>query len=160
VPHPSLGLPPLDLTAGFPAAAERIRIGRSRLASRALDVALAESKDMRERHDEPGLRQLLLDASLLADRVAVAVAGNSPDIGREYAEWTAPLYRRRRIPMDDLIALCEGLRQALPDILTAEEMAPAAATLDEAIRVYRWHRRLAGDARKRNRLLQLLYKGG
>ena len=62
--------------------------------------------------------------------------------------------------MDDLIALCEGLRQALPDVLASDEMVPVDATLDEAIEVYRWHRRLAGDARKRNALLQLLYKGG
>lgn len=160
MPHPSLGLPPLDLTAGFPAAAERIRAAKSRLAARALQVALDETRDMRERHDEAGLRQLLLDAELLADRVAVGVAANAPDVGREYAEWTAPVYRRQRVPMDDLIGLCDGLRQALPDILSVEEMVPAVATLDEAIRVYRWHRRLAGDARKRNRLLQLLYKGG
>ena len=160
MPHPSLGLPPLDLTAGFPAAAERIRSARSRLATRALQVALTEVRGMRERYDEAGLRQLLLDAELLADRVAVGVAANIPDIGREYAEWTAPVYRRRRVPMDDLIALCQGLRQALPDILSLDEMGPADATLDEAIRVYRWHRRLAGDARKRNALLQLLYKGG
>ena len=159
MPHPSLGLPPLDLTAGFPAAGERIRAARSRLATRALEVALTGTKGMRERYDEAGLRQLLLDASLLADRVAVGVAADAPDVGREYADWTAPVYRRRRVPLDDLIALCEGLRQALPDVLSAEEMRPANATLDEAIRVYRWHRRLAGDARKRNRLLQLLYKG-
>lgn len=115
---------------------------------------------MRERYDEAGLRQLLLDAELLADRVAVAVAANAPEIGREYAEWTAPVYRRRRIPMDDLIGLCDGLRQALPDLLSHDELVPADATLDEAVKAYRWHRRLAGDARKRNRLLQLLYKGG
>jgi hypothetical protein len=160
VPHPSLGLPPLDLTAGYPAAAERIRVVRSRLAARALQVALADVRGMRERYDEAGLRQLLLDAELLAERVAVGVAANAPDVGREYAEWTAPVYRRRKVPMDDLIALCRGLHQALPDVLSAAEMVPADATLDEAIKAYRWHRRLAGDARKRNALLQLLYKGG
>ena len=57
-------------------------------------------------------------------------------------------------------ALCEGLRTALPSVLAPGEVAPAGAALDEAIKVYRWHRRLAGDARKRNALLQLLYKGG
>ena len=62
--------------------------------------------------------------------------------------------------MDDLIALCEGLRQALPERPLARGDGPADATLDAAIEVYRWHRRLAGDARKRNALLQLLYKGG
>ncbi len=160
MPHPSLGLPPLDLTAGFPAAAERIRVARSRLATRALQVALTESRDMRARYDEDGLRLLRNDAELLADRVAVGVASNVPDVGREYAEWTAPVYRRRKVPMDDLIALCVGLHQALPDVLSDEEMVPADATLDAAIKVFRWHRRLAGDARKRNALLQLLYKGG
>jgi hypothetical protein len=160
VPHPSLGLPPLDLTAGYPAAAERIRVARSRLAARALQVALTDARGMRERYDEAGLRQLLLDAERLAERVAVGVAANAPDVGREYAEWTAPVYRRRKVPMDDLIALCRGLHQALPDVLSAAEMVPADATLDESIRVYRWHRRLAGDARKRNALLQLIYKGG
>jgi hypothetical protein len=160
VPHPSLGLPPLDLTAGFPAAAERIRVARSRLATRALQVALTESRDMRGRYDEDGLRQLLHDAELLADRVAIGVASNVPEVGREYAEHTAPVYRRRKTPMDDLIALCNGLHQALPDVLSDEEMVPADATLDAAIKAYRWHRRIAGDARKRNALLQLLYKGG
>jgi hypothetical protein len=39
-------------------------------------------------------------------------------------------------------------------------MPAADRALDAAIEVYRWHRRLAGDARKKNALLQLLYKGG
>ncbi len=62
--------------------------------------------------------------------------------------------------MDDLVALCEGLRVALASILAPAELATAAAALDAAIEVYRWHRRLAGDARKKNALLQFLYKGG
>ena len=89
-----------------------------------------------------------------------AVATDDPGRAREYAEWTAPLYRRRHVPMDDLVGLCEGLRAALPSVLAPGELAAAEAALDEAIAVYRWHRRLAGDARKRNALLQLLYKGG
>ena len=61
--------------------------------------------------------------------------------------------------MDDSIALCEGLRSALPGVLAPGELAVGDEALDAAIEVYRWHRRLAGDARKRNALLQLLYKG-
>jgi hypothetical protein len=62
--------------------------------------------------------------------------------------------------MDDLIALCEGLRAALPVTLSPTELPAASAALDRAIDAYRWHRRIAGDARKRNALLQLIYKGG
>jgi hypothetical protein len=160
VSHPSLGLPPLDQTAGFPEAAARIRAGLDRLAGRALGVAMDADPSIRERYDETGQRQLLRDAALLADRVAICVAAASPLPAREYADWTAPLYRRRRVPMDDLVALCEGLRAALPSILAPAELSASSAALDAAIEVYRWHRRLAGDARKKNAFLPFLYKGG
>jgi hypothetical protein len=160
VSHPSLGLPPLDLTAGFPDAADRIRAHGDRLAARALSVAIDADPTIRERHDEAGQRRLLRDAALLAERVAICVASGDPDPAREYAEWTAPLYRRRRVPMDDLVALCEGLRAALPSVLAPGEIGSASAALDAAIAAYRWHRRIAGDARKKNAFLQFLYKGG
>jgi len=160
VSHPSLGLPPLDLTAGFPDAAGRIRANRDRLAARALAVAMDADATISERYGETGQRQLLRDAALLAERIAVCVAAANPRPAHEYAEWTAPLYRRRRVPMDDLVALCEGLRAALPSLLNPAELAAASAALDQAIEAYRWHRRLAGDARRKNAFLQFLYKGG
>jgi hypothetical protein len=61
--------------------------------------------------------------------------------------------------MDDLVHLCEGLKQAVPSVLAPEEREIALDALDEAIRVLRWNRRLAGDARKRNRILNAIYKG-
>jgi hypothetical protein len=159
VSHPSLGLPPLDPTAGFPEAAVRIRAHAERLAARALRVAMDADPTLDQRYDEAGLRHLLHDAGLLAERVALCVATAEPHLAREYGEMTAPVYRRRRIPMDDLVALCEGLRAALPSVLFPGELAAASEALDGAIAAYRWHRRLAGDARKKNALLQLLYKG-
>jgi hypothetical protein len=158
--HPSLGLPPLDLTAGFPAAAARMREQQDRLAARALAVAIDADPTIRERYDETGQRQLLRDAGLLSERIAVCVAAATSLPAHEYAEWTAPLYRRRRVPMDDIVALCEGLRVALPSVLAPGELAAASAAIDQAIEVYRRHRRIAGDARKQNAFLQFLYKGG
>ena len=157
--HPSLGLPPRDLTAGLPQAAERIRAASDRLAGRALEVALADTPTMRERYDEVGLRQLMRDTELLLERVALSVASADPYFTRSYAEMVSPVYRRRNVPLDDLIALCDGIRAALPGVLTPDEQAPAGTALDEAIRVFRLHRRLAGDARKKNALAQFLYKG-
>ena len=61
--------------------------------------------------------------------------------------------------MDDLISLSEGLRRAIRAHLGPEEMTVGNAAIDAAIVRMRWNRRIAGDARKRNRLLQLLYKG-
>jgi hypothetical protein len=160
VSHPSLGLPPSDADPASAAVAARIIANQERLGARALRLAMDADPTLEQRHDEAGLRNLLRDAELLAERVALCVATNDPGRAREYGEWTAALYRRRRVPMDDMVGLCEGLRTALTSLLAPGDVATAAAALDEAINVYRWHRRLAGDARERNALLQLLYKGG
>jgi hypothetical protein len=106
---------------------------------------------IRDRHDEAAQRHLLHGAALPSGET-------SPT--SEYADWTSIVYRRKRIPMDDLVALCEGLRAAVPSVLAPTELPAASAALDAAIEVYRWHRRLAGDARKKNAFLQFIYKGG
>jgi hypothetical protein len=160
VSHPSLGLPPHDRTAGSPDAAARIRAEQDRLAARALRVAMDRDRTIDERYDDAGLRHLLRDATLLVERVALSVETGDPGLAREYAEWTAPVYRRRRTPMDDVVALCEGLRVALPSVLAPWELAPAGEALDAAIGAFRWHRRIAGDGRRKNAFLQFLYKGG
>jgi hypothetical protein len=160
VSHPSLGRPPVDPTAGLPDAAARIRRDAARLAARALEVAIDHDPTFRTRYDEVGLRARLHDAQLLARQSARAIAAGDPALAYEYAERTAPVYRRKRVPMDDLIALCEGLRAAFPATLTPAELPASSVALDSAIEAYRWHRRIAGDARKRNALLQLIYKGG
>jgi hypothetical protein len=160
VSHPSLGLPPPDETAGLPDAARRIRERATELAARALSVAIERDPTLRERYDDAGLRARLHDAQLLAERLALCVAADDPTPLREYADWTSPVYRRKQVPLDDLIGLCEGLRAALPLALAPGELWPADAALDTAVAQYKWHRRLAGDARKKNAFLQFLYKGG
>jgi hypothetical protein len=160
VSHPSLGLPPPSLSAGFPGAARRIQEAAPTLAARALAVAIDRDPTLRDRNDEIGLRQRLRDAELLAERVALAVASDDPTPVREYAVWTAPVYRRKKVPLDDVINLCEGLRVALPAVMAPDELPSADRALDAAIDRYRWHRRIAGDARKRNAFLQFIYKGG
>ena len=159
MPHPSLGAAPQDLTAGFPAAAERLRAARSRLGARALEVALEQDPSIATRHGELGLRKLLRDTEPLIDRLAIAVAASDRTAVAAWADWVAPLYRRRRVPMDDLIHVCEGLRQAVLAVLAPDERVVAIDALEEAIRVLRWNRRIAGDARKRNRILNAIYKG-
>lgn len=159
VTHPTLGLPPTDVRAGFPDAAADLRRNRARLAARALEVAVDRDPTLRERFDEVGLRELLADAEVELERIARAVATGSPRFVAEWAEWVAPLYRRRRVPMDDLVNVSEALRSTVRAILGPDETPVADRAIDEAVRVFRWHRRLAGDARKRNRLLQLIYKG-
>jgi hypothetical protein len=159
VSHPSLGRPPRDFTAGSPSAARHVRDAVESLAARALESAVERDPTLRTRYDEVGLRQRLRDAQLLAERIALAVAAGVGAPAREYADWTSIVYRRKRVPLDDLINLCEGLRLALPSVIDGEALAVGQAAIDDAIAQYRWHRRLAGDARKRNAFLQFIYKG-
>jgi hypothetical protein len=149
-----------DMTAGSAAAAERIRASRGRLAVRALEAAADRDPSLGERHGETGMRHLLRDTDGYLERVARAVASGSPAQVRDWAEWVAPVFRRRRVPMDDLIVLSEGLRIALAAVLSDEERVSADAAIDEGIAVFRWHRGISGDARKRSRLLWALYKNG
>lgn len=157
--HPSLGLPPRSLRAGFPDAAARLRTSRSPLAARALEVAVDGDPTFRTRYDEAGLRNLLGDAEVLVDRLALCVAGGDPSWLRGFADQTAPVFRRRGVPVDDVVGVCEGLRAGARGVLSAEEMVPADEGLDAAIEVFRWYRRLAGDARRKGRLSQSLYRG-
>jgi hypothetical protein len=159
VSHPTLGLPPRSLQAGYPDAAARLRTERARLAVRALEVAAAEDPTFRTRYDEHGLRNLLQDAEVLVDRLALCVAGDDVHWLKEFADQSATVLRRRDVPMDDIVRVCEGLRAGARGVLAEDEMAAADRALDEAVKVYRWYRRLSGDARKKNRLIDAIYKG-
>lgn len=159
VSHPSLGLPPRDEAAGFPAASARIQSSRSRLGVRALEIAVERDPTLRERHDELAQRAMLRDTEIFIERIALAVSSGDPAVAGEFADQVVPLYRRRRVSMDDLITLSEALRSAIAAILSGPEAESASAAIDAAIAQFRWHRRIAGDARKRNRLLQAIYKG-
>ena len=157
--HPSLGLPPIDRTEGLPPAVARVNAARARLATRAFEIAIDRDPTLRERYDEIALRRLLRDTAVLIDRVVDAMADGDPERARVFAEAVPPMYRRRKVPMDDLVNLAESIRTAVGAILPPADMGTVDTTVDAMIEVFRWNRRIAGDARKRNRLLQAIYKG-
>ena len=157
--HPSLGLPPVDRTAGLSPAAARVDAARERLAARALEIAIDRDPTIRERFDELGLRRLVRDTVVLVDRIVDAMATGNPEPARVFAEAIPPVYRRRKVPMDDLINLTESIRDAIGNLLPASEMRPVEDAVEAMIERFRWHRRIAGDARKRNRILAAIYKG-
>jgi hypothetical protein len=159
VSHPSLGTAPPDRTAGIPVAAQRLRVRRLQVGARALEVALERDPSMAGRHGELGLRKLLRDTEPMIERLALALETGDRMALAAWADWVAPLYRRRRVPMDDLVHIAEGLRRGAAAVLAPDEARIGDEAIDEAIRVLRWNRRIAGDARKRNRLIAAIYKG-
>ena len=157
--HPSLGLPPRDLSAGDPASAASLRRGGPRFRSRAFEAALDLDRTMKDRHGEQALAGLLADLQAFQDRLVVCVASGDPRGMGNFAELIAIRYRKRKIPMDDVVTLCEGLRRAAASAVEPTTQPLVDSALDQAIAVFRWHRRLAGDARKRHPLLGFIYKG-
>ena len=157
--HPSLGLPPTDRLSALPPAAARVDAARDRLAARALEIAIDRDPTLRERNDEYTMRRLLRDVAALLDQVVASLAAGSPAPARTFADALPPMYRRRKVPMNDLITICEGIRAAIGAILPRADHPPVDAAIDEMIERFKWHGRIAGDGRKRNRLLQAIYKG-
>ena len=157
--HPSLGMPPRDLRAGDPASAAALQRGGARLRARAFEAALDLDPTLRDRHDDLGRQALLSDLEAFVDRLATSLASGDPHAMATFADLVAVRYRKRKIPMDDVVTLCNGLRRAAAAVVEPRTVAAIDAGLDEAIAVFKWHRRLAGDARKRNPFLAFIYKG-
>lgn len=157
--HPNLGLAPVDVAAGNPTAGDAIRADALRLSAAALEAAIAADPTIRERYDETGLRRLLHDGELLVDRLATCVSSGEIRWLTEYAEWIQPIYRRRRVPLGDLGALCAGIREKVAPQLGPNELEVATRSLDAAIAILGRNSRLGGDGHKRNALWQWLYKG-
>jgi hypothetical protein len=159
VSHPSLGLPPRDLKAGDPVAADALRRAGPRLHARALQAAIDIDPTLKDRHSELTRQMLLADLQAFVERLIVALASGQPRAMATFADLVAVRYRKRKIAMDDVVTLCEGLRRAAAAVVDATSLELLDQSIDEGIAVFRWHRRLAGDARKRNPILSFIYKG-
>jgi hypothetical protein len=159
VSHPSLGLPPLDLSAGDTVAAAALRSGGARLRARALQAAFDLDRTMSDRHAEVVQQALLADLEAFHDKLIVAVSSADPRVMAQFADLVAVRYRKRKIKMDDVITLCEGLRRAAASVVEPAAVASVDAAIDAAIAEFKAQRRLAGDARKRNAFLAYIYKG-
>jgi hypothetical protein len=157
--HPLHGARPLDPTAGFPEAAALLHDSWRNVADRGLVAAVEHNPELRTRVGDLGLQQLLADAEVVLAKLGESLGTKSAAPLRSFTEHATPVWRRRRISMDDVTDLYEGLRIAVASTLTGEAATFADAALSEGIAVLKWHRRLGGDLRKRNRILAAIYKG-
>ena len=157
--HPLHGARPLDLTVGYPDAAATLRASARDIADRGLVAAVERNPELRDRVGDLGLQQLLADAAVVLEKLGTSLAAKSATPLRNFTEHATPIWRRRRISMDDVTDLYEGLRIAVASTLVDDAAAFADEVLLEGIAVLKWHRRLGGDTRKRNRILAAIYKG-
>lgn len=158
MPHPSLGLPLHDDSAGLPEAAARLRASRERLARIALQAAVQLAPGLDERYDETMLRLFLRDMDRHIEQLARALETGSDYYVVNYGEWVVPIYRRRRVPMSDFMALLGGLRDAASTVLTPDENAVSAALFERWSERLKHHGRLPGD-HKGNPIIRFFWKG-
>jgi hypothetical protein len=157
--HPALGLAPMDMTAGFPAAAAQLRSEAESVAERALGAARDGKGGLRGTYDEFELRRLVRDTRLMVDRLADTLASGQAVLMTQYADWCVPVYRRRRVSLLDMALLCDGIEKALDGRFSPDEAVLIDESLDGAAEIFRWHSRLGGDTHKRNALSKWLYRG-
>jgi hypothetical protein len=157
--HPNLGLAPFDMASAYPAAAANVRRDAARISAAALEVVKTADPTFRARYDDAKLGMLARDAELLAERLAMCLGGGGVRWLADYAEWIAPIERRRGIVQGDLARLCAAMAEALEPELGADELAAAKRALDAAAGVFNRNGRVAGDRHHRNALLKWMYKG-
>lgn len=158
MPHPVLGLPPADASAGHPAVAARLRAAADRLPALALKAALRRDPSLAERHDEAALRRFLRDYDRHVEQLAQAVATGEDRFVTVYAETLVPTYRRRGVRMNDVVTLVRGLEEVAVAGGTAADADAIGAPVDAWVERLRRHRRLAGDHRG-NAMARFIWKG-
>jgi hypothetical protein len=157
--HPNLGLAPFDMNSGFLGASRRVREDAAGIAARGLEAAVEADPSLRKRYDDAGLRRLMRDGQLFVERLAMSLGADDVRWIAEYSEWIGPIYRRKRIPLSDLAAICAGIREVIAPELTSDELASADRALDAAQVVLRRNGRVAGDQHKRRAIFKWMYRG-
>ncbi len=141
-----------------PDAANRIRAQRATLAADGLRAAIARDPGLSSRYDDTQLRLLLRDCNQHLLQLASALEHGDLDPMTTYVSMIVPLYRRRRMPLEDLATVLLGLRDAVVAVLPPAEGAAATAVTEIALSTLERPRHLAGD-RPRNPILRFLWKG-
>ena len=147
------------MTAGYPAAAEKVRGDMLKISAGALEAAVKADPTIRARYDDAALRQLLRDGELLVERLSMCLGSDTVRWLSEYAEWIGPIYRRRRVPLGDLSAICAGILETVEPMLNPAELEVASRALEAAMAVFKRNSRLGGDRHKRNALWKWMYRG-
>jgi hypothetical protein len=158
MPHPSLGFPPPDAMAAHPGAARRLRAGRDRLARLALENTLRLAPHFSERYDEVTLRLFLRDYQRHIEQLARAMETGVDGFVVNYAEWLVPVYRRRKVRMNDFIHMVDGLRHAAVTVLTPDEVEFAEPMFEHWAQMLKHHGRLPGD-HPGNPVVRFFWKG-
>lgn len=151
-------MPPVDRSAGSPAAATRLRAESDRLAVLALEASHRLAPYFTERYGEDDRRLFLRDYERHIEQLARALESGEDGPVTNYAEWLVPVYRRRGVPMKDFIVLLGGLRDAALTVMPTEDARLTRQLIERWAARLKHHGRLPGD-HQGNRIVRFFWKG-
>ena len=128
------------------------------MARLALENTVRVAPRFNEKYDERALRLFLRDFERHTEQLARALETGDSYYVAMYGEWLVPIYRRREVPMKDVMAMLDGLRDAAATVLTPEENEVAAAHFERWNARLAFHRRLPGD-HAGNPVVRFFWKG-
>ncbi len=142
----------------MPDAATRLRNGHGRLGAEALRAAVRRDPSFESRYDTVQFRTFLRDCDRHVLQLAQALERGLPGPMTEYVDTIVPVFRRRRVPLEDLGTMLLGTLDAARADLPPAEGDAASLVVEAALNQLERPRHLPGD-RPRNPILQLLWKG-
>ncbi|HXQ95296.1 MAG TPA: hypothetical protein VN800_00090 [Candidatus Acidoferrales bacterium] len=142
----------------MPEAASRLRDSRPRLAAEALRAAIRRDPTLETRYDAAQLRTFLRDCDQHVFQLEQALRDGRAAKMMAYVSTIVPVFRRRRVPLEDLETTLLGTLDAARAALPPAQADAAALLIEAGLAQLKRPRHLPGD-RPRNRILQLLWKG-
>ena len=119
---------------------------------------MRDAEGFSDRYDDAALRLFLRDFERHLEQLAKALETGEDYYVVSYGEWLVPVYRRRRVPMRDFMAMLAGLRSAAGTVLTPDEKEAADDLFERWADKLKHHQRLPGD-HKGNSLIRFFWKG-
>jgi hypothetical protein len=104
------------------------------------------------------LRRLLRDYDRHVEQLARAIETGEDRFVVVYGETLVPIYRRRKVRMNDVVTLLRGLEEAAVSLGPGAEADVVRAPMEAWVERMRHHRRLPGD-HKGNAAVRFIWKG-
>ncbi len=142
----------------MPDGATRLSNGHGRLAAEALRASVRRDPSLETRYDALQFRTFLRDCDRHVLQLAQALERGLPGPMVEYVDTIVPVFRRRRVPLEDLGTMLLGTLDAARADLPPAEGDAVSVVVEAALNGLELPRHLPGD-RPRNPILQLLWKG-
>ncbi len=142
----------------MPEAAARLRDDRPWLAAEALRAAIRRDPTLETRHDAVHFRRFLRDCDEHVFQLAQALGDGRAGPMAAYVSTIVPVFRRRRVPLEDLGTMLLGTLDAARVALPPAQAEAATLIVEAGLAQLERPRHLAGD-RPRNPILQFLWKG-